>query len=316
MRELAMAFMGVTEKAALASYPWIGKGEKNKADGASTEAMRDQLNRMDMDGTIVIGEGEMDQAPMLYIGENLGNGEGMSLDIAVDPIDGTRLVAKGQENSIAVIAAAEKGSLLHAPDMYMKKMAVGSAAAGKVDIDAPFIENMKIVAHAKNKDLSDLNIMIQDRERHQELIDQVQKAGASVQLFSDVDITGAIATAIDEMGIDMLVGTGGAPEGVVAAVAIKCLGGGFQGKLVPQNEAEYHRCLQMGLEEPEQKLSLDDLVRSDNCVFAATGITDGKLVRGVRKQDQSLSTYSFITCNGESRFHFIETNHKEIAIVK
>lgn len=316
MRELMMALAGVTEKAALAAYPWIGKEEKNQADGASTEAMRNQLNEMDMDGTIVIGEGEMDEAPMLYIGEPLGNGHGPALDIAVDPIDGTRLVAKGQENAIAVIAAAEKGSLLHAPDMYMKKIAVGPAAAGKVDVEAPLLENMEAVARAKGKAIHDLKVMIQDRERHQSIIEEAQQAGACVQLFSDVDITGAVATALAESDIDMLVGTGGAPEGVVAAVALKCLGGDFQGRLVPQNSAEYDRCRQMGLRHPEQKLTLEDLVRSEHCIFTATGITDGQWLQGVsRNHDDALSTHSFMACNQQSRYHFIETHHKPVLAV-
>ncbi|HET7579954.1 MAG TPA: class II fructose-bisphosphatase [Bacillales bacterium] len=311
MQGLTMSLMNVTQKAAIASFPWIGKGEKNKADGASTEAMRNQLNRMDLNGMVVIGEGEMDQAPMLYIGEKLGNGNGPQLDIAVDPIDGTRLVAKGTGNAIAVIAASEKGSLLHAPDMYMKKIAVGPAAAGSVDIEAPLIENMKAVAEATGKDVSDLNIMIQDRKRHEDLIGQVQSVGASVKLFSDVDITGVIATAIDELEVDMLVGTGGAPEGVVAAVAMKCLGGDFQGKLVPQNPAEYDRCRQMGLTQPDIKLTLTDLVRSENCMFSATGITDGMLLKGVhQKGDGSLSAHSF-TCDGSSHYHFVETIFKK-----
>lgn len=316
MRELAMAFAEVTQTAALAAYPWIGKGDNNSADGASTQAMREQLNQMDINGTVVIGEGEMDQAPMLYIGEELGKAAGPALDIAVDPIDGTRLVAKGQENAIAVIAAAEAGGLLHAPDMYMKKIAVGPAAAGKVDVEAPLLENMKAVARAQGKTLGELHVMIQERERHQTLIAQVQEAGAHVQLFSDVDITGAVATALEGMETDMLVGTGGAPEGVVAAVAMKGLGGDFQGQLVPQNDGETDRCRQMGLVSPERVLTLDDLVCSDRCVFAATGVTKGKLLRGVsRNNGDSLLTHTFMTCNNDSRYHFMDTHHESALLV-
>lgn len=309
MQEMVIDFVNVTQQAAMAAYSFIGKGNKNKADGASTESMRYQLNLMNMDGLVVIGEGEMDEAPMLFIGERVGSGHGPQLDIAVDPIDGTNSVAKGRENSIAVIAAAEKGCLLHAPDMYMKKIAVGPRAAGKVDIDAPITENMKTVSKALNKEISDLCIMVQERERHKELIDQIQKAGASVKLFSDVDITGVIATSIEEFEVDMLVGIGGAPEGVVAATALKCLGGDFQGKLLPKNEGEYNRCIEMGLKDPRKKLTLNDIVKSNNCLFAATGITDGMLLKGVRKTgSHSMSTHSFVSF-GNSQYHFIKSVH-------
>ncbi|WP_455931091.1 class II fructose-bisphosphatase [Priestia aryabhattai] len=310
VRALAMEFLTVAQQAAIASYPWVGKGNKNEADGAGTEAMRNQLNLIDMKGLIVIGEGEMDEAPMLYIGEELGTGKGPQLDIAVDPVEGTSLMAKGQDNSLAVIAVSKKGSLLHAPDMYMKKIAVGPKAKGCIDINAPLTENMKSVAKALGKDVKELTVMIQDRSRHNELIKQVFEMGARVKLFSDVDITGAVATAIDEMNVDILVGTGGAPEGVIAATALKCLGGDFQAKLVPQNQEEFIRCIEMGLVDPEQVLTIDEIVQSDDCFFVATGITDGTLLKGVRKKEDVMITHSFVAIGGKmNNFQFIESRH-------
>lgn len=310
VRALAMDFLTVAQQAAIASYPWVGKGNKNEADGAGTEAMRNQLNLIDMKGLIVIGEGEMDEAPMLYIGEELGTGKGPQLDIAVDPVEGTSLMAKGQDNSLAVIAVSKKGSLLHAPDMYMKKIAVGPKAKGCIDINAPLTENMKSVAKALGKDVKELTVMIQDRSRHNELIKQVFEMGARVKLFSDVDITGAVATAIDEMNVDILVGTGGAPEGVIAATALKCLGGDFQAKLVPQNQEEFIRCIEMGLVDPEKALTIDEIVQSDDCFFVATGITDGTLLKGVRKKEDVMITHSFVAIGGKiNNFQFIESRH-------
>ncbi|SMQ62965.1 fructose-1,6-bisphosphatase, class II [Bacillus sp. OV166] len=218
-----MDFLTVSQQAAIAAYPWIGKGYKIVADGAGTIAMRDRMNLIDMQGIIVIGEGEMDEAPMLYINEELGTGMGPAVDIAVAPVEGTTLMSKGQENSLAVIAVAERGSLLHAPDMYMKKIAVGPKAKGRIDIELSLTENMKAVASALGKDINDLTVMIQDRPRHEGLMNEVMAAGARLKLFSDVDITGAIGTAIDEIDVDILVGTGGAQEGVIAATALKCL---------------------------------------------------------------------------------------------
>lgn len=308
---LAMDFLAVAQQAAIASYPWIGKGNKNNADGAGTEAMRNRMNLIDMRGTIVIGEGEMDEAPMLYINEKLGTGKGPQVDIAVDPVEGTTFLAKGQENSITVVAVSTKGTLLHAPDMYMKKLAVGPKAKGHINIQASLTENMISVSKALGKDLSELTVMIQDRPRHDHLIKQVFDVGAKVKLFPDGDVTGAIATAIEELEVDILVGTGGAPEGVIAATALKCLGGDFQGQLVPQNQEEFDRCIKMGLPNPEQVFTLDEIVGSDDCFFVATGITNGMLMKGVRKKENGLLvTHSFLTGGGISeRFQFIETNH-------
>jgi len=311
VQSLASEFLMVAQKAAIATFPWIGKGEKNQADGAGTEAMREQMNLINMNASIVIGEGEMDEAPMLYIGEKLGTGFGPQVDIAVDPVEGTTFVSKGQDNSIAVIAVAEKGTLLHAPDMYMEKIAVGPKAKGCIDIEATLTENMKSVAKALGKDVKELTVMIQDRPRHKELIKQVFDLGASVKLFSDGDVTAAIATAIDEMGVDILVGTGGAPEGVISATALKCLGGDFQAKLVPQNQEEFDRCIQMGLLDPKKVLTIDDIVKSDECVFVATGITDGMLLRGVRKkEDGTMLTHSFVSVGIKNQnYRFVESYH-------
>jgi fructose-1,6-bisphosphatase II len=311
VQSLAGDFLLVAQKAAIASYPWIGKGKKNEADGAATEAMRDQMNKINMGAHIVIGEGEMDEAPMLYIGEKLGTGFGPHVDIAVDPVEGTTLMATGQDNSLAVIAVAEQGSLLHAPDMYMEKIAVGPKAKGSIDINATLTENMQSVAKALGKNVSELTVMMQDRPRHDFLKNQVFEAGAKVRLFSDVDITGAVATAIEELDVDILVGTGGAPEGVIAAVALKCLGGDFQAKLVPQTQAELDRCLEMGISNPNAALLMDDIVKTDNCLFVATGITHGNLLKGVRKKDNGmLITHSLIATSGIMKSsQFIESHH-------
>lgn len=308
---LAMDFLAVTQQAAIASQPWVGKGNKLEADGAGTEAMRTRLNSIDMSGVIVIGEGEMDEAPMLYIGEELGTCNGPSVDIAVDPVEGTNLMAKGQDNSIAVIAVASRGSLLHAPDMYMKKIAVGPKAKGAIDLKLSLTENMINVAKAIGKDVSDLTVMIQDRERHEDLITQVFNLGARVKLFSDGDVTGAIATSIEEMDVDILVGTGGAPEGVIAATALKCLGGDFQAQLVPHDEDEFNRCVKMGISNPNKIFTIDEIVKTDECIFVATGITDGSLLKGVRKkEDGVMLTHSFIAIGGKNNiYQFIESRN-------
>ncbi|MCM3567340.1 class II fructose-bisphosphatase [Neobacillus mesonae] len=296
---LIMDFLQASQLAAAASFPWIGRINKNEADGAGTEAMRKRMNQIDMTGVVVIGEGEMDEAPMLYINERLGTGHGPEVDIAVDPVEGTTLMSKGQENSLAVIAVAKRGSLLHAPDMYMQKIAAGPKAKGCIDINASLTENIHSVAKALEKDCKDLTVMIQDRPRHEGLIQEVIQTGARVRLFSDVDITGAIATGLDEIDVDLLVGTGGAPEGVIAAAALKCLGGDFQGKLIPENEAEYNRCIEMGIPHPDKSFTIDEIVKSDDCFFVATGITDGLLLKGVIELENSkMQTHSLVIAGG------------------
>jgi fructose-1,6-bisphosphatase II len=310
MNSLLFDFISVTEKAALAAYPWIGKGQKNEADGASTQAMRDRLNTINMQGKIVIGEGELDEAPMLYIGELVGNGSGPAIDFAVDPLDGTTLISKGQGNSIAVLAGASSGSLLHAPDMYMQKIAVGPRAAGKINLDASLRENMAAVAQANGKEITELNIIIQDRDRHQGLIDEIRSLGASVTLFGDVDVIASIATCISELDIDMFIGIGGAPEGVLSAVALSCLGGDFQGRLLPANKLEHERCVKMGIPAPDAKLTIEDIVKSSDCFFVATGVTTGLMLKGVSKtQENKLLSHSFATCGRTGGYHFIESLH-------
>ena len=312
IQQIAEELLHVTQQAAIASYPWIGKGNKIEADGAGTKAMRHYLNKIDMCGRVVIGEGEMDEAPMLYINEMLGSGNGPVIDIAVDPVEGTTLMSKGKNHSMAVLAAANSGSMLHAPDMYMKKIAVGPGAKGCIDLNASLKDNMLAVAKALGKDVKELTIMIQDRDRHNHLMKQVLDLGAKLKLFSDVDITGALATGIDGMDIDMLVGTGGAPEGVITATALKCLGGDFQGQLVPMNQEEYDRCVKMGIEDPNKVLMLDEIVRTDDCLFSATAITDGMFLNGVKKLSSGkMSTHSLLLIGANTRnIKFIQSYHQ------
>ncbi|MCL6479691.1 MAG: class II fructose-bisphosphatase [Peptococcaceae bacterium] len=281
-RELAMELVRVTEVAALAAAQWMGRGRKHEADEAATNAMRAMFDTVAINGTVVIGEGEMDEAPMLYIGEKVGNASSPEVDVAVDPLEGTKILAKGLPNAMSVVAIADRGNLLHAPDMYMQKLAVGPRAAGKVHLDAPIEETLKIVAEANNKRVQDCVVMILERDRHAELIEAVRRAGARVRLIGDGDVSSAISTAFDDTGIDICAGIGGAPEGVIAAAALKCLGGEMQARLVPEDEEEYKRCLSMGIADPNRILTMDDLVKGDDAIFAATGVTDGELLRGVR----------------------------------
>ncbi|MGP4061409.1 class II fructose-bisphosphatase [Halobacillus sp. H74] len=281
-RELALELVRVTEAAALASAQWMGRGDKISADDAATTAMRTMFDSVSMDGVVVIGEGEMDEAPMLYIGEKLGNKAGPAVDIAVDPLEGTSIVSKGHNNGVAVIAAAERGALLHAPDMYMDKVAVGKNAKGLISIDDPIERTIDIVARANNKRVRDLTVIIQERDRHQEIIDRVIEKGARIKLFGDGDIAAAIATCLSQTGVDLFIGTGGAPEGVITAAAVKSLGGDMQARLAPQNEEEITRCHDMGIENPSELLTLNDLVKSDDAIFACTGVTEGELLNGVK----------------------------------
>ncbi|HDX9580288.1 TPA: class II fructose-bisphosphatase [Bacillus pseudomycoides] len=309
-RELALEIVRVTEAAALASAQWMGRGKKNEADDAATTAMRTMFDSVNMAGTVVIGEGELDEAPMLYIGEKLGTGNGPEVDIAVDPLEGTNIVAKGLANAMAVIAIADKGNLLHAPDMYMEKIAVGPNAAGKISLDDPIEKTIDIVAEANNKKIRDLTVIIQERERHQEIIDRVRAKGARVKLFGDGDVGASIATALPDTGIDLFIGTGGAPEGVISAAALKCLGGEMQARLVPMNKEEEERCLAMGLENPRQLLMLDDLVSGDDAIFSATGVSAGELLDGVKFLGGDLAeTYSIVMRYKTRTVRFIKTHH-------
>lgn len=309
MQQLLFEFLKVTEAAAISTLPWVGSGDKNAADGAATKTMRDQFNQIEMQGTVVIGEGEIDNAPMLYIGETLGTGEKPLVDIAVDPVEGTTPTIKGQSNAITVIAAAPKGTLLHAPDMYMEKIAVGPKAAGKINIDASLLENMKVVAKANGKALHELNIYIQDRPRHQKYIDQVRSVGAKVFLFDDGDVIYAVSTCIENLDIDMLVGIGGAPEGVLTAVALNCLGGEIQTRLLPQNEEEFERCIAMGLDDPNASLQQNQLVRSNECIFAATGITENLFLRGIKTENGTYTTHSILLNGKDKQLRYVESEH-------
>ncbi|HZG15448.1 MAG TPA: class II fructose-bisphosphatase [Candidatus Bathyarchaeia archaeon] len=309
-RSLTLELVRVTEAAALASARWMGLGKKDEADDAATTAMRKEFENVPMDGIVVIGEGEMDEAPMLYIGEKLGQGIPPLVDVAVDPLEGTNIVAKGTWNAISVIAIADRGNLLHAPDMYMQKIAVGPKAVGKVDINAPVADNLKAVAEAVGKDMSDLVAIVLDRDRHDQIIHEIRKAGARIKLIPDGDVAAAINTCFPETGVDILFGSGGAPEGVLAAVALKCLGGEIQGRLLPQNDAEIERCKQMGITNPQQILYMNDLVKGDDAIFAATGVTDGELLRGVRFQGTRATTHSVVMRAKTGTVRFIEGNHR------
>jgi fructose-1,6-bisphosphatase II len=304
----SLDFVKVTESAALAASRWMGRGERDAADGAAVEKMREALGEMEIAGRIVIGEGERDEAPMLYIGEEVGAG-GVEVDIAVDPVEGTNLVANGLPNSIAVMAISERGGLLRAPDTYMKKLAVGRKAAPYVHIDAPVRENLEAVANALEKPVNDVCVVILDRPRHAALIKEVRDAGARIRLISDGDVDACIATAIESTGIHVAMGTGGAPEGVLAAAAIKCLGGNFMGRLQPRNEDEARRALEMGIGDLDRVLEIDDLVKSDDVVFCATGITDGDLVRGVRFFGNQARTHSILV-HSSATVRFIASTHR------
>jgi len=309
-RSLTLELVRVTEAAALASASWMGLGKKDEADDAATTAMRKEFEKVPMDGIVVIGEGEMDEAPMLYIGERLGQGVAPAVDVAVDPLEGTNILAKGTWGAISVIAIADRGNLLHAPDMYMEKIAVGPKAVGKVDINAPVRDNLKAVAQAQGKDISDLVAIVLDRDRHQQIIHEIREAGARIRLISDGDVAAAINTAFPDTGVDIMFGSGGAPEGVLAAVALKCLGGEIQGRLLPQNEEEIERCIKMGLTNPHQVLFMNDLVKGDDAIFAATGVTDGELLKGVRFQGMRATTNSVVMRAKTGTVRFIEGNHR------
>ncbi|WP_102026410.1 class II fructose-bisphosphatase [Salirhabdus sp. Marseille-P4669] len=308
-RSLTMELARVTEAAALASARWMGRGKKDEADDAATTAMRNVFDTIPMKGTVVIGEGEMDEAPMLYIGERLGNGYGPRVDVAVDPLEGTNIVALGTWNALAVLAVADHGKMLHAPDMYMEKIAVGPESVGKVDINAPVIDNLQAVAKAKGKDIEDVVATVLHRERHEELIHDIRKAGARIKLIQDGDVAAALNTAFDHTGVDILFGSGGAPEGVLAAVGLKCLGGELQGKLLPQNEEELRRCKAMGIEDINRVLMMEDLCGGDDAIFAATGVTDGELLKGVQFRGTKATTQTVVMRAKSGTIRFIDGNH-------
>ena len=309
-RNLALELVRVTEVAAIAASRFMGRGDKEAADGAAVDAMRTQLSVVAMEGTVIIGEGEKDEAPMLFNGEVIGNGEPPKVDIAVDPIDGTTLTALGRANALAVIAASEGGSMFDpGPCVYMEKIAVGPDAAGAIDILRSPTENLHSIAEAKNQPVENLTAVILDRDRHMELIKEVRTAGARIRLIPDGDVAGAISTAWDGSGADVLFGIGGTPEGVVSAAALRCMGGEQQGLLWPRSASERSEALDAGY-DLNKVLHIDDLVSSDNSFFAATGITDGDLLKGVRFDRGVAKTQSLVMRSQSGTVRLIEGHHQ------
>lgn len=307
-RNLALELVRVTEAAALAASRWIGRGNKNEADGAAVEAMRKTFDSVAISGTVVIGEGEMDEAPMLYIGETVGMG-GPAMDIAVDPLEGTTIAAKGAPNAIAVVALADHGGFLHAPDIYMQKIAVGGGLPdGIIDIDAPVAENLRNLARAKKRDIADLMVCTLERERHAELIAKCREAGARITLIGDGDVAAVIATAQAESGIDIFIGSGGAPEGVLAAAALRCIGGQMQGRLLFEDEGQKARAREMGIIDPNRVYDVTEMAKGD-VMFAATGVTTGPMLRGVRRFGSGAITHSMVMRSKSGTVRYIEAHH-------
>lgn len=331
-RALAIEFSRVTEAAALAAYTWLGRGNKNAADDAAVKAMRYMLNLIHMDAEIVIGEGEIDEAPMLYIGEKVGSGLGELVSIAVDPIDGTRMTAMGQSNAISVLAAGGKNTFLKAPDMYMEKLVVGSNVKGIIDLNLPLEQNLRRIASKLGKSLSDLTVMVLAKPRHDAVIKQIHNLGAKVLAIPDGDVAGSVLCCLPDAEVNLLYGIGGAPEGVAAAAAIRALGGDMQARLIPRNEVkgdteenkkiaanEIQRCAALGIKVNEV-LKLEDLVRDDNLVFTATGITNGDLLKGISRKGNLASTET-ILIRGKSRtirkiqsIHYLDDLYKILNI--
>lgn len=306
---LALELVRVTETAAIAASRWVGRGDKNGADGAAVDAMRKMIGTVSMDGVVVIGEGEKDNAPMLFNGEVVGDGSFPQCDVAVDPIDGTTLAAKGMNNAISVIALSARGAMYDPSAVfYMEKLVVGPEAADVVDITAPVKDNLQKIAKAKHVDISELTVVVLDRPRHEDLIRQIRNAGSRIKFISDGDVAGAVMAARPDTGIDVLMGIGGTPEGIIAACAMKCLGGTIQGRLHPRDDAERERAINAGL-DLSQILTTDDLVSGDDVFFAATGITDGELLRGVRFHDHGIHSQSIVMRGRSKTIRIIETEH-------
>jgi len=305
-----MELVRVTEAAAMAAARWMGRGDKEGADGAAVDAMRVVLSTVSMDGIVVIGEGEKDEAPMLFNGERIGTGDPPETDIAVDPVDGTTLTAQGRGNAIAVIAVSERGTMFNpGPCVYMEKIAAGRDAADVIDITRSPTDNLEAIAKAKHEKVRDLTAVILDRPRHADLIREVRAAGARIRLISDGDVAGAISTAWPESGADVLFGIGGTPEGVIAAAALKCMDGAMQGRLYPRDETERKAAEEAGY-DLSAVLTIDDLVRGDNCFFAATGITDGELLRGVHYDRRGASTQSLVMRSRSGTVRRIDAVHR------
>jgi fructose-1,6-bisphosphatase II len=311
-RALVLEMVRVTETAALSASRLVGKGDKNAVDGAGTTAMREVLNAMPINGEVVIGEGEMDEAPMLFIGEQLGlrEAESFAVDIAVDPVEGTNVAAKGLPNSVAVIALSERGGLLGAPDMYMEKLIVGPPAAGRVSLEYPVEANLKIIAQSLDRKLEDVVVVVLDRPRHEELIGRIRQAGARVKLIGDGDVIAGLAVAVRGTGVHALMGSGGAPEGVITAAALKCLGGELQGKFLPEDAAQLERCTRMGV-DVGRVYGTNDLAMGEEIVFSATGITDGELLDGVRRFSGGARTRTIAMGFSTRVVRFIDTVHLE-----
>lgn len=310
-RNLALEFVRITEAAALACSKWMGRGDEKAADKAAVDAMRKAFDSVRIDGTVVIGEGERDEAPMLYIGEKVGSktDDAPEIDIALDPLEGTTICATGGVGSISVIAVAEKGNFLHAPDTYMDKIACGAGAKGAIDIDATPTQNVKRVAEALRKNVNEVTVVILNRPRHKELIDEVRKTGARIHLISDGDVSAAVAAGRPDTGIDLLMGIGGAPEGVISAAAMQCVGGDFQGRLKFRNEEEKSRAARMGIKDLDKKYTIDELARG-SVMFCATGVTDGPLLKGVRfLAGHRVTTQSMVMRSKTGTIRVVDTEH-------
>jgi fructose-1,6-bisphosphatase II len=309
-RNLALEIVRVTEAAAMAAGRWVGRGDKNGGDGAAVDAMRALIGTVSMRGVVVIGEGEKDEAPMLYNGEEVGDGTGPQCDVAVDPIDGTTLMSKGMPGSIAVIAVSERGSMFDPSAVfYMEKIAVGPEAADVIDISAPAAENIRRVAKAKGGNPEDVTVIILDRPRHQDLVREVREAGARVKFISDGDVAGAISAARPGTGVDMLLGIGGTPEGIIAAAALRCMGGAIHAKLWPRDDSERRKAIDAG-HDLDRVLTTEDLVSGDDIFFAATGITDGELLRGVRYHADSVQTTSIVMRSKSGTIRLLDSQHQ------
>ncbi|MBL7501412.1 class II fructose-bisphosphatase [Frankia sp. CNm7] len=309
-RNLALELVRVTEAAALAAARWVGRGDKNGADGAAVDAMRRLVGTVSMRGVVVIGEGEKDEAPMLFNGEEVGSGEGPECDVAVDPVDGTTLTSKGMNNAVSVMAVSERGTMYDASVcFYMEKLVTGPEAAGAVDIDAPVEDNIRAVAKAKSVHPRDVTVVVLDRPRHADLVAEIRASGARVKLISDGDVAGAVMAASQDTGVDLLLGIGGTPEGIIAACAVTCLGGVIQGRLWPRDDVERAKVVAAGL-DVTRVLTTRDLVNSDNVFFVATGITDGELLAGVRYRPGGASTSSLVMRSRSGTIRRVDSQHQ------
>jgi fructose-1,6-bisphosphatase II / sedoheptulose-1,7-bisphosphatase len=306
--DLPLEFVRVVERAAIAAARTMGQGDRKYADQVAVEAMRKEMETVDMDGTIVIGEGERDEAPMLFIGEKVGRG-GPPVDIAVDPLEGTNLCATGSPNAITVVAGSDQGGLLNAPDIYMEKLVVGPSSKGRVDLNAPVDDNLKVIAQSLDREVKDLVVIVLDRPRHERLIAEIRKAGARIRLISDGDLSAGIAAAVVGTGVHAVMGTGGAPEGVLTAAAMRCLNGEIQARLVLTKPADLERLRKMGILDTDRVYRTEDLAPGKNVIFAATGVTDGSLLKGVRFFGDGIRTLSLVMTTVPHQVRFIDTIH-------